>query len=240
MFPIGTVGRTNIRPYATFFIIVVNVFFFIAQMLIQAQGAEAATNFYATYALSMCRVGQESVLLTMRNGMLSLFLHANFAHLFFNMVMLWIFASRVEDYFGARRFVMFYVVAGFAAHIAQTVLGAPVCDASLPGGGGIMIGASGAIAGVMGAYLFLHPGGTVRTALIFFRIPFGVVNMSAWFYLGYWIVLEIIQGVGILPTDGIGHWAHIGGFVGGFVVIFIATLFKPAPDVDPLESLDLD
>jgi membrane associated rhomboid family serine protease len=64
--------------------------------------------------------------------------------------------------------------------------------------------------------------------------------MSAWFYLGYWIVLEIIQGVGILPTDGIGHWAHIGGFVGGFVVIFIATLFKPAPDVDPLESLDLD
>lgn len=238
MFPIGTVGRTSYRPYATFFIIVINVIVFLVQGVVHLVGEEAILHFYTSYAFSMCQVSSAPLFITLRNGLFSLFLHAGVLHIFFNMVMLWIFAARVEDYFGARRFVMFYILAGFAAHIAQTLFGAPICDTSLPAGGGIMIGASGAVAGVMGAYLFLNPGGTVRTALVFFRIPFGIINVSAWLYLSYWFLLEFIQSIGIMSADGVGHWAHVGGFIAGFVMIFVATLFKPAPDVDPLESLD--
>jgi len=238
MFPVAIVGKTNYHPYMTFAIIVVNVLVFLMQAIVHTQGEAAITHFYTNYALSMCHVGVEPITMTLRNGLFSLFLHSGIMHIFFNMTMFWIFAPRVEAYLGHRRFLILYLILGYAAHVGQTLLGMPVCNPAIPGGGGIIIGASGAIAGIMGAFLFLHPGAKVRTAIIFFRIPFGVVNASAWFYLSYWFIMDFIQGIGILPSDGVGHWAHLGGFVTGFVILFIAGMFKPAPSTSEFEYLD--
>jgi membrane associated rhomboid family serine protease len=142
----------------------------------------------------------------------SMFLHGGWLHLGGNMLYLWIFGDNVEDSMGRVRFILFYLLCGVAAALAQAAINP---SSSIP-----MVGASGGIAGVLGAYLMLHPKASVRcllVILVFFRF----INLPAWLVLGGWIGLQFaaapqaFQGTG----GGVAYMAHIGGFVAGVALI---------------------
>jgi membrane associated rhomboid family serine protease len=144
----------------------------------------------------------------------SMFLHGGWLHIIGNMLYLWIFGNNIEDILGHVGFVLFYVACGAAAALAQSALDV---DSTVP-----MIGASGAIAGVLGAYAVLFPRAHVLVLL-----PLGffsqVIRLPALLVLGFWFVLQFIEG-GLTASSGEGgvaYWAHIGGFVAGLVLIFL-------------------
>lgn len=136
----------------------------------------------------------------------SMFLHGGLAHLIGNMLFLWIFADNIEGTIGNLRFIAFYLLAGLAAH-AVNIAVSPY--STIP-----TIGASGAISGVMGAYLVLYPASRVRVLLLIFP-----VYLPAFLFLGIWIYMQVESGMGILHQggqgSGVAYWAHIGGFVFG-------------------------
>jgi membrane associated rhomboid family serine protease len=140
----------------------------------------------------------------------SMFLHGGWLHLIGNMWFLWLFGNNVEDSMGHLRFLVFYLICGVAAALAQ-VLAAP--SSIVP-----MVGASGAIGGVMGAYIRLYPRVRVY-ALVPFFIIFFTVALPAWVMLGYWMFLQVAGGLGATGEGGVAFWAHIGGFLAGFVLI---------------------
>jgi membrane associated rhomboid family serine protease len=142
----------------------------------------------------------------------SMFMHGGFLHLGGNMLYLWIFGDNVEDSMGHLRFLVFYVACGAAAALAQ----AWVDPAStIP-----MVGASGAISGVLGAYILLHPRATVRT-LIVLGFFVTIVHVPAAIVLGIWFVMQFLSAAA-MPTGegGVAFWAHVGGFVAGVVLVF--------------------
>jgi membrane associated rhomboid family serine protease len=141
----------------------------------------------------------------------SMFLHGGWMHLIGNMLYLWIFGNNVEDSMGHGRFVVFYLLCGIAAALAQT-LADP--SSEIP-----MIGASGAIAGVLGAYLLLHPRANVGVLLVII-IYVRIISVPAVIVLGLWFVMQLWSGAHT-PTDtgGVAYMAHIGGFIAGMVLI---------------------
>jgi membrane associated rhomboid family serine protease len=145
----------------------------------------------------------------------AMFLHAGWGHLIFNMLFLWIFGDNVEDRLGHLRYLIFYLVAGVAAMAAQTVFS---LDSTVP-----TVGASGAIAGVMGAYIVMFPGALVRVILLpIFFIPFFV---PASLLIGVWFLMQVLGGVadiGQTQGTGIAFWAHVGGFLAGVVMVLIS------------------
>ncbi len=146
----------------------------------------------------------------------STFIHADFFHLIGNMIFLWVFGRRIEDACGPWRYLAFYLVCGLSADLLSTI--ARSQDA-IPG-----IGASGAIAGLLGAYMLLFPGGRIRTFLLLVVIPVFPRIRAFWFLL-YWIILQILPAYLSLRTQAtysVNYWAHLGGFFAGiFVVLFL-------------------
>jgi len=144
----------------------------------------------------------------------SMFMHGGWIHLIGNMWFMWVFGDNVEDVMGRARFVAFYLLCGFAADAAQ-MLSNP--DSAIP-----MVGASGAIGGVMGAYAVQFPKARVHTLLILgFLVR--MINVPAWGMLGYWFGLQLLMGLPTLGTEegGVAFWAHVGGFVAGVLLIFV-------------------
>jgi membrane associated rhomboid family serine protease len=142
-----------------------------------------------------------------------MFLHGGWMHLIGNLWFLWIFGNNVEDSMGHLRFLVFYLLTGLAAATSHVLVD--------PGSTVPMVGASGAISGVMGAYLVLYPRARVDTLfwlLIFIR----VVPLPAWVLLGYWIVLQLAGSTvsGAAGGGGVAYAAHIGGFVAGMLLVF--------------------
>ena len=165
------------------------------------------------------------------DALTSMFMHGSWIHLLGNMLFLWIFGNNVEDAMGRLRFPLFYLASGFAATALQTWItlrfGAPG-DAEVP-----TVGASGAIAGVLGAYFILYPHARVLTfaILVFVFVPF---ELPAVFFLGLWFLFQLWQGGFdlIAPSGGIGEggvafFAHIGGFVFGFLTAKLFTAGRP-------------
>ncbi len=144
----------------------------------------------------------------------SMFMHGGWFHILGNMWFLWVFGDNIEDVMGPVRFVVFYILCGLAAAFAQIVT-----DPSSPIP---MVGASGAIGGVMGAYALLYPRTHVHT-LIFLGFYVTTVAIPAVFMLGYWFVLQLLGGLPALgsSTGGVAFWAHIGGFVAGIALIHL-------------------
>jgi len=142
----------------------------------------------------------------------SMFLHGSWMHLLGNMWFLWIFGNNIEDSMGRLRFILFYLLCGLAAAMGQ-VLTSP--NSPIP-----MVGASGAIGGVMGAYLMLFPRVRVY-ALVPLIIIFTSVAMPAWVMLGYWFLIQFISGLASVGGDvgGVAFWAHVGGFLAGVVLV---------------------
>ena len=142
----------------------------------------------------------------------SMFMHGSWMHLLGNMWFLWLFGNNVEDSMGRLRFVAFYLLSGLAAAVGQ-VLTNP--DSAIP-----MVGASGAISGVMGGYLLLYPKVRVYAVvpIVFFITS---VAVPAWVMLGYWFLIQFVSGLAAFGGDvgGVAFWAHIGGFVGGLVLV---------------------
>jgi len=146
-----------------------------------------------------------------------MFLHGSWMHLLGNMWFLWLFGNNVEDSMGRGRFLVFYLASGLAAAGLQV--------ATNPSSGVPMVGASGAISGVMGGYLVLYP--TVR---VYTLMPFGFISvpLPAWMMLLYWFGLQLLGGLGASGEGGVAFWAHIGGFVAGAVLV---KLFARPADV---------
>jgi membrane associated rhomboid family serine protease len=138
----------------------------------------------------------------------SMFLHSGFMHIAGNMLFLWIFGDNVEDYFGHLPYLLFYLVCGIGSGLTHIIFN---FHSSLPA-----LGASGAISGVMGAYIILYPRARVLTLVFIFFIP-----IPAFIILGYWFFLQFAAGlstVGAIATGGVAWWAHIGGFLLGMLI----------------------
>jgi rhomboid family protein len=157
----------------------------------------------------------------------SMFMHAGWAHIGFNMLFLWIFGNNVEDALGKVRFLLWYLAGGLAATAAQTVVtltAGSTADASIPN-----IGASGAIAAVLGAYIVLLPNARVLTAIFVFLIFFQ--ELPAILFIGIWFAIQLWQGGFSLvqpdPGGGVAFFAHIGGFVFGVLTVHLVETRPP-------------
>ncbi len=146
------------------------------------------------------------------NLLTSMFLHGGWMHLLGNMLYLWIFGDNVELTFGHLRYLLFYLASGLAAALTQILVN---WNSPVP-----MIGASGAISGVLGAYLVFFPGARILT-LVVFGFFWDIVAIPAFFLLGFWFILQFFQGLLSLPFShggGVAWFAHVGGFVFGWLV----------------------
>jgi membrane associated rhomboid family serine protease len=146
----------------------------------------------------------------------SMFMHGGWLHLGGNMLYLWIFGDNIEDCMGHARYLAFYLLCGIAAALTQ---GFVYPDSTVP-----MVGASGAISGVLGSYILLHPGATVRV-LIFLGFFVTVAYIPALIVLGIWFALQLFSGLAPGGEAGVAFWAHIGGFVAGLV--FVSFFIRP-------------
>jgi membrane associated rhomboid family serine protease len=205
MLPIGDDNSDRrLVPVVTYALIAFNVLFFIVELgggdeFIQAWSF-VPVRFLAHPAVDFITIFS------------SMFLHAGWVHLGGNMLYLWIFGDNVEDRFGHLQFLAFYLVCGIAATFAQLVFS---MGSDIPN-----LGASGAIAGVLGAYLLLFPNHRVTV-----MAGYGITQMPALVVVGLWFVLQLFSGIGSLgaaaDTGGVAFMAHIGGFVTGFALAFI-------------------
>ena len=205
MIPLRDIIPSRTTPGVTITLIAVNAAVFLFQASLSERGQEMFVFAFGLVPLQFSFV----TMLT------SMFVHGGLAHLAGNMLFLWIFGDNVEDRLGRTKFLIFYLLAGIAATLAQFAI-AP--QSSVPN-----VGASGAIAGVLGAYILMFPQSRVNVLL-----GRQVVAMPAIFVLGMWIVLQLISGVGTIAyTDesanvgGIAYMAHIGGFIAGFLMAFL-------------------
>ena len=206
MFPIGddNSGR-KIFPIVTYVLIGLNVLFFFVELT----GGDA---FIQKWAFVPARfvanpVADSVTLFT------AMFMHAGWLHLGGNMLYLWIFGDNVEDRFGHVKFFIFYLVCGLAATFAQLAFN---LESTIPN-----LGASGAVAGVLGAYVLLFPQAKIKVLQ-----RGGVMQVPALIVIGLWFVLQLFSGVGSIATTssdtgGVAYMAHIGGFVAGFALTFL-------------------
>ncbi|MFW6052917.1 MAG: rhomboid family intramembrane serine protease [Desulfosalsimonas sp.] len=219
MIPIRDTIPAKHYPVVTHAIIGINVLVFLVQLGHGSQFHE----FVFTYGLVPAHytVGVAGVDPSFGQLVISLFsfmfLHGGFFHLIFNMWILYIFGDNVEDHLGSVYFLIFYIAAGLVSALFHFV-SAPA--STIP-----VIGASGAIAGVMGAYFILYPHSRVLTLIPIFFIPF-FVEIPAYFFLGLWFVLQLLNAAGAHAQQaGIAWWAHIGGFVFGVIALKIFGFF---------------
>lgn len=208
MFPIRDHNPSERIPYVTYALLALNI-------VIWAYGAVVITTdsqisqLYFNYAMIPRVISSGEHYATL---VTSTFLHAGFMHLAGNMLFLWIFGDNVEDKMGHIPFLVFYLVCGVGANLAQlsTDVWSPVPT----------VGASGAIAGVMGGYLLLFPKAKIDI-LIILIIIFRILPIPAWIMLGLWFGLQAFQSIGSLGSTGggVAYWAHSGGFVIGLVLM---------------------
>ena len=205
MFPIRDHNPSGRVPYVTYALLAANIAIFLGTLGIMSD-PRAEFEFYRQWALFPVQIS---------NGMdysrliTSMFLHGGWMHLAGNMLFLWIFGDNIEDEMGHVPYLVFYLVCGVAAGLAQ-VATAP--SSTIP-----MVGASGAIAGVMGGYLLLFPKAKVDI-FIFFIVFFRIFPIPAWIMLALWFAMQFAGGLST-PSDegGVAYWAHAGGFIAGLL-----------------------
>jgi membrane associated rhomboid family serine protease len=229
MFPIHDDNPHFLTPLVTYALIAANV---AAWLLVQGYGREAdlvrsvcelglipgellgrippGTRFQLTET-SACLIGESQ---TWYTPVTSMFLHGGWFHLIGNMWFMWIFGNNVEDSMGHLRFVVFYLICGLAAAALQVILSP---DSPVP-----MVGASGAIGGVMGAYVMLYPRVHVHM-LIVLGFYFTRIAVPAIYMLGYWFLVQLAGGATALGREGggVAFWAHVGGFAAGAVLVLL-------------------
>ncbi len=226
MFPLRDENPTELVPVVTFVIIVLNVLVWL--LVQQAGGGEGFLASLCAYGAipaditgalgsgDLIQLGPDLACRASGLGWLtiltSMFMHGGWMHLIGNMWFLWVFGNNVEDSMGHVRFVVFYLLCGALASVAHILTD--------PGSVVPTVGASGAISGIMGAYLVLYP--KVRVQTLFFLVVFvRVIPLPAWVLLVQWMVIQVWSGVSTFGAEGggVAFWAHIGGFIAGVVLI---------------------
>jgi membrane associated rhomboid family serine protease len=250
LLPIGDIDyQRRSRPYVTYAFIGLNVLVFLYELslggsLFFSNSIDVTQFFYKWGAIPQelfkgdelerigIRIGQipdlrtipldvASPVPTWATAFSSMFIHGGWLHLMGNMLYLWVFADNIEDRFGHLKFLLFYLGAGLAAVWTQVILNS---DSTVP-----MVGASGAISGVTGAYLLLFPFNRIKTVVIFYFIA--VISVPAVILLGFWFVLQLFQGVGSIGAlgGGVAYWAHVGGFLMGLLAAALYKLVRREP-----------
>ena len=210
-------------PYVTYFLIALNLLIFLFEAALSPRDLKALiTQFavtpahFSAFLSGSARYPLIAVLLPL---ITSMFLHGSWMHVIGNMWFLHIFGDNVEDHLGHFKYLLFYLLAGILAMATQIVVDP---QSHVP-----TLGASGAIAGVLGAYFILYPGARVLTWFFVF-----VIYIPAWIILGYWFVLQFVSGAATSlayeghNVGGVAFWAHVGGFIAGVVMI---KLFRERP-----------
>jgi membrane associated rhomboid family serine protease len=207
LIPLRDVIPSRTTPGVTISLIVLNILIYLLALMLSEQGRD-------TFIMAF---GLVPAYFSVIDVFTSMFVHGGLAHLAGNMLFLWIFGDNVEDRLGHGRFLAFYLMCGYAAAIAQAVLNA---QSLVP-----MVGASGAIAGVMGAYLVLYPRSRV---LMLFPFPPILFELPAVFFLVMWFLVQFLNGVNQLPifernaiSGGVAFWAHVAGFVSGLLLVVV-------------------
>ncbi len=225
MFPLKDDLPTRTTPVVTVVLMAINILVYLyqASLEIDTRGGAAAEAFVMEFGLVPCRLTSACRMATDMPSPIftifsSMFLHGSFFHIVGNMLYLWIFGNNVEDTLGHGRFTLFYLASGVVAAATQTIVN--------PASPVPMIGASGAVSGVLGAYFLLFPHANVLTLLIF-GFFWRFVRIPALFVLGFWMVVQILSGLGSFGAGGGVAWfAHIGGFFAGMGLIL---LLRPGP-----------
>jgi rhomboid family protein len=206
--PLRDVIPSRTTPYVTISLIVINVLVFAYEFTLDEPRLEEFILYFGLVPAAFSWVA----LLT------SMFVHGGVLHAGGNMLYLWIFGDNVEDRMGHGRFLVFYLLCGAAAALAQTAVRP---DSTIA-----MVGASGAIAGVMGAYFVLYPHSRIVTLVPLF-VFIQIMEVPAILFLGFWFLLQFLSGVGSIaatagePAGGIAFWAHIAGFVAGISGVLV-------------------
>jgi len=208
LIPLRDIIPSRTTPVVTIALIAVNVLVFLFELSL-GRAVDAFTLYWGLVPAAFSWV----------TVFTSMFLHGGVLHVAGNMLYLWIFGDNVEDRMGHGRFLVFYLLCGVAAALAQTIT---TPDSVVP-----MVGASGAIAGVLGAYFVLYPKSRIVTLIPLFFF-FQVIEVPAILFLGIWFLMQFISGLGSIVTvtgqsaGGVAFWAHIAGFVAGIsgVVVF--------------------
>ena len=216
MIPLRDLTPRSSVPFMTVLIILANVGIFLFQVSLGPRTGQALAY---TFGMVPARIplafatDQVTLVQAFLPLLTSMFLHSGWFHLIGNMWFLWVFGDNIEDRLGHLNYVLFYLVCGIGAAVVHSVAN---IASTVPA-----VGASGAISGVMGAYIVLFPGSRVLTLvpLLFF---FFTVQLPAVVFLGYWFLIQFVSGVGSLglhTQGGVAFWAHIGGFVLGALLV---------------------
>lgn len=213
MIPLRDYNPTRRRSLLTWGLILINfgVYFYLAQNPVMNENAIAR---YALVPADITAGRHLGTLIT------SMFLHANLLHVGGNMLFLWIFGNNVEDKLGEIKFLVIYFAAGIAGSLLQVYI---TPTSTVP-----MLGASGAISGILAAYVLYFP----RARVLTFIVPFFFITISAYLVIGYWIALQLLNaflGLGV-TGGGVAYFAHIGGFASGLI---LALLLRPREHPDP-------
>ena len=215
MIPLKDDNPTSGRPVVTYFLIGICVVIFLMQL--GSQSYKTGQLFYSYGLIPSVLMGYDQLPMDLYvvpaylTIFTSMFMHGGFMHLIGNMLYMWIFADNIEDSLGPKKFIIFYLLSGIGAAMAQILMDT---HSQVP-----MVGASGAIGGVLGAYLINHPN-----ARVLVLIPFGffsqLIKIKALYVLGFWFVLQFINSAMMSSQGGgVAYAAHIGGFVSGVVLI---------------------
>ncbi len=225
MIPLHDENPTEITPWITYLLIGINIAIFIHQFTLSDGQLNEFFQIYAVVPQQLTGsfngiVGQQAVSepLTL---ITSQFLHGGIAHVGFNMLFLWVFGNNVEEALGHIKFIIFYLACGALAALSQWIF---AVDSTIP-----LIGASGAIAGVMGAYILKYPKAKILT-LIPLWIIWTTIKIPAFFFLGFWFAKELLSAylsLGISSdVGGVAYWAHAGGFAFGAILGPLLGLFS--------------
>jgi membrane associated rhomboid family serine protease len=215
-------------PYVTYFLVALNTVVFLAMWMGVPAPAQQLVNVFGFVPVKVTALVEGAHYIDVRGALIpvnvqsallpaftSMFLHASWLHLIGNMWVLWILGDNIEDYLGHFRYLLFYLLAGLAAALTHTLLN---LTSTVPS-----VGASGAIAGVMGAYFVLYPRAKVLTLVPFFFLFFW--TLPAWVVLGYWFLIQFFSGAATSIAyssqtgGGVAFWAHVGGFVAGIIMV---------------------
>jgi len=203
--PIKVTQPSYSRPLVTVLLIVANILVFLHEFSLQISERYSFNHFMALYSLRPAYFHWENVFTSM-------FLHAGWIHVLGNMLFLWVFGDNVEDILGHAKFLVFYLACGAIAGLTQYMIDPA---STVP-----IVGASGAIAGVMGAYLVKFPNSDVKMVAWFILIF--TFELPAWLMLIYWFGVQVLGGLGTAPeasTGGTAFFAHVGGFIAGIVLV---------------------
>lgn len=219
MIPFKDDNPTTIFPFVTIGLIALNTIVFILQFFYSGDTRQIVFTYGAipNYLLTFDTVQPIHPVLTVFTSM---FMHGGIFHIAGNMLYLWIFGNNIEDKLGHIRFTIFYLLSGITAAYSHAITSP---SSMIP-----MVGASGAVSGILGAYLLLFPHARIHT-LVFFGFFAQVIKLPALFVLGFWIVVQFINGIlskGLMNQGGVAWFAHIGGVVFGILMIKIFLIGK--------------